>query len=180
MNVFIYLVIYVCIQVCTVYMSVVQIWKKNLSDIPILNFLHHLITGAGSSDGLPDALTPERQERGKERGREWYLPQECPWSYCSHRRPAGPPPSEPGLSDEPLAGNGWARWNKRQGLDNDWCLSVLPDSLIKPINLYAEEVSNANGSNLAKQSGIVSALWRVPKLEVRGLAARFDAWKWHS
>ena len=44
--------------------------KKNLSDIPILNFLHHLITGAGSSDGLPDALTPERQERGKERGRE--------------------------------------------------------------------------------------------------------------
>lgn len=45
-------------------------------------------------------------------------------------------------------------------------MSAPPDSLIKPINQYAEEVSNANGSNQAERSGIVCVLWRVVKLEV--------------
>lgn len=56
-------------------------------------------------------------------------------------------------------------------------MSALLDSLIKPINLYAEELSNANGSNLPKQSGIVCALWRVPKLDAAGLAAQARLWE---
>lgn len=95
------------------------------------------------------------------------IPPERRRSYCSHPR---------------LGSSAWtcSRWwvgarKRRQRIkdraDNDWCLSALPDSLIKPINLYAEELSDANGSNLPKQSSIVCVLWREPKLEGARLAA---------
>ncbi len=99
------------------------------------------------------------------------FPPERRRSYCSHHR---------------LGSSAWtcSRWwvgarKRRQRIkdraDNDWCLSALPDSLIKPINLYAEELSDANGSNLPKQNSIVCVLWRVPKLERPRLAA-LGAW----
>lgn len=36
---------------------------------------------------------------------------------------------------------------RKKKTDTDWCPSLSPDSLIKLINLYAEEMSNANGTN---------------------------------
>lgn len=44
--------------------------------------------------------------------------------------------------------------------DIDGCLSTLSDSLIKPINLYAEEVSNVNRPNQVGQNGFVRNLWK--------------------
>lgn len=50
--------------------------------------------------------------------------------------------------------------SKTEWRDSDWCLSALADSLIKPINLYAEEMSNANRPNQAGQNGFVRKLWK--------------------
>lgn len=50
--------------------------------------------------------------------------------------------------------------SKTEWRDIDWCVSTLPDSLIKPINLYAEKVSNVNRPNQAGQNGFVRKLWK--------------------
>lgn len=63
--------------------------------------------------------------------------------------------------------------NKTEWRDIDWCLSAPPDSLIKPINLHAEEMSDANRPNQAGQNGFVGKLWKSKR-------AHWYRWAWEN
>ena len=47
-------------------------------------------------------------------------------------------------------------------------MNAPPDSPIKPINQYAEEVSDANGSNQAKRSGVLLGCGGEQSVKDRG------------
>lgn len=58
--------------------------------------------------------------------------------------------------------------SKTEQGDIDWCVSLLLDSLIKPINLYAEEMSNANRPN------------RLNKMVLSGSYGNNYRWGWEN